>query len=160
MTKGGAMKILLLSDHSGLHMLLQHMLQGREAQAQVWRTHTLASALPYLRQEPEIEAVMLDVTLCGWSRLATLVTTLRPCLDGRKLVLLVDDKVDEALVRAQGVTVDLCLHKTGGVTKMVDHLLGCAAREPVSLSRSIAPRRRSMFMHSTPAPRAFTQRVW
>jgi DNA-binding NarL/FixJ family response regulator len=153
------MKILLLSDHSSLHMLLQQVLQERAADAQVWRTHTLASALPYLRQEPEIEAVMLDITLCGWSRLATLVTTLRPCLGHRKLVLLIDELRDKALVRAHGVSVDLCLSKASGVTDMVERLLQSsqpAQMAPFCLDLHFGP----TLIHSPAESAEFTQLVW
>jgi DNA-binding NarL/FixJ family response regulator len=153
------MKILLLSDHTSLHMLLQHVLHERTASAQVWRTHTLASALPYLRQEPDIEAVVLDIALCGWSRLATLVTTLRPCLGGRKLVLLINEPSDKALVRAQGVTVDLCLSKTGGVTDMVEHLLQSDTNSPAARFCMDAPAGAN-FLHAAHTSVSFTQLVW
>lgn len=151
------MKILLLSDHSSLHMLLQHVLQGRTAEAQVWRTHTLASALPYLRQEPGIEVVMLDIALCGWSRLATLITTLRPCLGHRKLVLLVDALRDRALVRAHGVTVDLCLSKAGGVTDMVERLLQRSQPPHIApICLDFGP----TVVHAPKDSAEFTQLVW
>lgn len=153
------MNILLLSDHSSLHMLLQHVMQGHAPESQVWRTHTLASALPYLRQEPEIEAVVLDITLCGWSRLATLVTTLRPCLGGRKLILLIDEARDEVLVRAHGVTVDLCLSKATGVTDMVDQMLHRNTPAPVAPSGMNTPLGESFLCTSKPSGR-FTQLSW
>jgi ActR/RegA family two-component response regulator len=118
------MKILLLSNHSSLHILLQHLLMDRTRGTEVWRTHTLASALPYLRQEPELEAVVLDIALCGWSRLATLVTTLRPCLAGRKLVLLTEQPDDTELVRLCGVSADHVLPKTAGVNALIECLQG------------------------------------
>ncbi|MGY0194764.1 hypothetical protein ACWA7J_06775 [Leptothrix sp. BB-4] len=117
------MKALLLSHTSDLHVLLQHELRRRRPDAEIARTHTLASALPYLRQEPEIDHVVLDLGLCGWSRMSTLVTTLRPCLGSRQLVLLVETVEDVMRVRAQGVTVDACLPKSAGLGALADLLL-------------------------------------
>ena len=57
----------------------------------------------------------LDLGLCGWSRMSTLVTTLRPCLGSRRLVLLVDTVEDVMQVRAQGITVDACLPRSAGL---------------------------------------------
>jgi hypothetical protein len=155
------MKILMLSTQSSLHLLLQQVLLGHDSQAQVWRTHTLASALPYLRQEPEIETVMLDVTLCGWSRLVTLVTTLRPCLGGRKLALLIDQAADESVVRSLGVTVDACVAKADGVTRMVNRLVRINA--PAPLDANFRPSNwpdRFPMHHTALKPRAFTQLAW
>jgi DNA-binding NarL/FixJ family response regulator len=129
------MKILLLSNHASLHILLQHLLMDRASGTEVWRTHTLASALPYLRQVPELEAVVLDIALCGWSRLATLVTTLRPCLDGRKLVLLIEQPDDAELVRLCGVSVDHVLPKTAGVNALVECLQGYTPDRAVPAAR-------------------------
>ena len=117
------MKALLLSHTSDLQVLLQHELRRRRTDAEVARTHTLASALPYLRQEPEIDHVVLDLDLCGWSRMSTLVTTLRPCLGNRRLVLLVGSVEDVMQVRAQGITVDACLPRSAGLGPLADLLL-------------------------------------
>jgi hypothetical protein len=117
------MKALLLSHTSDLQVLLQHELRRRRTDAEIARTHTLASALPYLRQEPEIDHVVLDLGLCGWSRMSTLVTTLRPCLGSRRLVLLVDTVEDVMRVRAQGITVDACLPRSAGLGPLADLLL-------------------------------------
>jgi ActR/RegA family two-component response regulator len=144
------MKILLLSNHSSLHILLQHLLMNRTRGTEVWRTHTLASALPYLRQEPELEAVVLDIALCGWSRLATLVTTLRPCLAGRTLVLLTEQADDAELVRLCGVSADHVLPKTAGVNALIACLQGHAT------PRAEAPHRPSR----ATAARGFNQLAW
>lgn len=144
------MKILLLSNHSSLHILLQHLLMDRASDTEVWRTHTLASALPYLRQVPEIEAVVLDIALCGWSRLATLVTTLRPCLDGRKLVLLTEQPDDAELVRLCGVSVDQVLPKTAGINALVECLQGRTPTRAVPAARQPRP----------DAARGFNQLAW
>lgn len=145
------MKILLLSNHSSLHLLLLHLLMERSSGTEVWRTHTLASALPYLRQEPDLDAVVLDIALCGWSRLATLVTTLRPCLAGRKLVLLTEQPDDVELVRLCGVSADQVLPKTAGINA----LIACLQGRPSTCAEATPHR-----LHRTAAAQGFNQLAW
>lgn len=147
------MKALLLSHQSELHQQLLSSLHRLSQQASLARTHALASALPYLRQEPDIEVVVLDVALCGWSRVSTLVTTLRPCLGHRKLALLVDDEADAARLRAQGLTVDACLVRSVGETRLAEQLLRLneatpaltAARWTYRPPKSVGPASGAMF---------------
>lgn len=125
------MKVLLLSKEGSLHALLQQALLESESYARVWRTHVLATALPYLRQEPEIEMIVLDLALCGWSRLATLVNTLRPCLNGRALVLLTERAADAGTVRAIGVTVDACVPLDMGMAEVAERLQAVRTHWPI-----------------------------
>ncbi len=151
------MKALLLSHTSDLQVLLQHELRRRRTDAEIARTHTLASALPYLRQEPEVDHVVLDLGLCGWSKLSTLVTTLRPCLGSRRLVLLVETVEDVMQVRAQGVTVDACLPRSAGLGALADLLLQVDATLPTLTATRWAYRDRDALDQamtgSAPVPR-------
>ncbi|MEY4754366.1 MAG: hypothetical protein RJA44_2041 [Pseudomonadota bacterium] len=101
------MNSLLLSDRGLLQVALQRLLQLMDERSVLWRCEDTLPAQVCLRQQPQVELVVLDLSWCGVERLYNIVSALRPYMGPALLVLLADSASDALATRSTGVVADL-----------------------------------------------------